>query len=192
MRAATAKGTHGTSRRKTGSWAGLVKKIRGIKSATLTTEFDTNTVHSRPLACLKTTEDGVLWFFLRFSFSTAQEISQGAGVRLAYVSGDNRTFVSVTGTATLVEDPKRAKSLWDPALSGWFPEGVEDPDIVLLRVEVVKAEYWNAPLKRMTFLFGVPDPEFELDFQVEPEFHIAYIPGLNPRYQPGPHELLAV
>jgi len=176
----------------TGSWPALAKKIRGIKSATLTTEIGEGIIHSRPLATLKTDEAGVLWFFLKFSFSTAQEIADGAAVRLAYVSGDNRTFVSVTGTAALVEDAAKAKALWEPTLNGWFPEGVEDPDIALLRVDVVKAEYWNAPLKRMTPLFGAPDPEIEWDFQAEPEFHIAYIPGLNPKYQPAPHDLLAV
>jgi general stress protein 26 len=177
---------------KTGSWSALVKKLRGIKSATLTTEIDGDIIHSRPLATLKMAEAGVLWFFIRFSFSTTQEIEDGAAVRLAYVSGDNRTFVSVTGTATLVEDATKAKSLWDPALSGWFPEGAEDPDIALLRVDVVKAEYWNASMKRMNPLFGMPDPEIESDFQVEPEFHLAFIPGLNAKYQPDPHDLQAV
>jgi general stress protein 26 len=177
---------------KTGSWPALVKKLRGIKSATLTTEIAGDTIHSRPLATLKMAETGVLWFFIRFSFSTTQEIKDGAPVRLAYVSGDNRIFVAVAGTATLVEDTTKSKALWDPSLSGWFPEGAEDPDIVLLRVDVVKAEYWNAPQRRMDVLFGAPDPESELDFQVEPEFHIPYIPGLNPKYQPTSLDLQAV
>jgi general stress protein 26 len=177
---------------KTGSWHALVKRIRGIKTATLTTEVGNGIIHSRPLPALKAIEAGILWFFIRFSFSTTQEIEDGAAVRLAYVSGDNRTFVSITGTATLVEDAAKARALWSPSLGDWFPEGAEDPDIALLRVDVVKAEYWDAPLKQLTPVFGAPDPEIESDFQVEPEFHIAYIPGLNPRYQPDPHDLLAV
>ena len=177
---------------KTGSWHALVKRIRGIKTATLTTEIGGGIIHSRPLPALKTIDAGVLWFFIRFSFSTTQEIEDGAAIRLACVSGDNRTFVSVTGTATLIDDADKAKALWHPSLGDWFPEGAEDPDITLLRVDVVKAEYWNAPLKQLTPLYEAPDSGFEWDFQVEPEFHIAYLPGLNPRYQPDPQDLLAV
>jgi general stress protein 26 len=37
----------------------------------------------------------------------------------------------------------RAKivELWKPELRAWFPEGVETPDITLLKVTVERAEY---------------------------------------------------
>ena len=35
-------------------------------------------------------------------------------------------------------------ALWKPALKVWFPEGFNDPDLVLLRVKPVSAEYWDS------------------------------------------------
>ncbi|HET6646146.1 MAG TPA: pyridoxamine 5'-phosphate oxidase family protein, partial [Pyrinomonadaceae bacterium] len=31
------------------------------------------------------------------------------------------------------------------ALKAWFPEGVDQPDLALLRVGIEKAEYWDSP-----------------------------------------------
>src|SRR3546814_4736602 len=36
----------------------------------------------------------------------------------------------------------------------WFPKGLDDPDLALLRVAVEKAEYWDSPSAAMTYLYG--------------------------------------
>ena len=33
--------------------------------------------------------------------------------------------------------------MWTPAYKAWFPEGLDDPELALLRVEVDKGEYWD-------------------------------------------------
>ena len=40
----------------------------------------------------------------------------------------------------------------ESSFEAWFPKGKEDPDLNLLRVEISKAEYWDAPGKRMVHL----------------------------------------
>jgi hypothetical protein len=39
-------------------------------------------------------------------------------------------------------------------LKAWFPDGLGDPDLALLRVRVEKAEYWDAPSSKMVQLAG--------------------------------------
>ena len=53
--------------------------------------------------------------------------------------------MSVSGRATVVRDRAKIGELWSPELKAWFPDGLEDPDIALLRVEVERAEYWDSP-----------------------------------------------
>jgi hypothetical protein len=51
------------------------------------------------------------------------------------------------------------RELWDPMVKAWFPQGVEDPNLVLLRLDVERGEYWdsdqNAMLKMFAFAKGI-------------------------------------
>jgi len=70
-------------------------------------------------------------------------------VNLGFASGDRQRYVSVSGRATLVRDPARAKELWKPILKAWFPGGLEDPNLALLRVSIEEAESWDDTANRM-------------------------------------------
>lgn len=133
-------------------WADLLDKIRHMKLAMLTTEGEEGHLHSRPMQTLETEEDGVLWFFTSRSSRKAWEINQHARVNLAYADGGKDTFISVAGEAVLVEDRRRAERLWSPVQKAWFPGGVDDPDLVLLRVDVEEAEYWDMASKKWATL----------------------------------------
>jgi len=58
-------------------------------------------------------------------------------------------YVSVSGRARLVRDPAKAKELWSPLLKAWFPGGLDDPRLALLRIGVDHAEYWDAKGNQM-------------------------------------------
>ncbi len=36
------------------------------------------------------------------------------------------------------------EELWNPILKAWFPKGLDDPNITLLKVSVESAEYWDS------------------------------------------------
>jgi general stress protein 26 len=137
---------------KTEQWTELLERIRDIKFAMLTTESESGFLHSRPMATLEATEAGAFWFFTGKSSLKVHEIEHDARVNLAYVSGDGDTCVSVAGEARVVEDAAKAKTLWTPFMRAWFPKGQEDPELVLLRVDVDEAEYWDVKSKKMTTL----------------------------------------
>ena len=42
-----------------------------------------------------------------------------------------------------------ARELWTPAARSWFPKGVEDPHLTLIRVRIQSAEYWDAGSSKM-------------------------------------------
>jgi general stress protein 26 len=39
-------------------------------------------------------------------------------------------------------------------LKAWFPEGLDDPHLCLLKVSVEQAEYWDAPSSKLVEIFG--------------------------------------
>ena len=51
-------------------------------------------------------------------------------------------------------DAAKVKELWSPIHKAWFPKGVDDPNLGLLRVDVSKAEYWDSPSGKLVQLLG--------------------------------------
>ena len=35
--------------------------------------------------------------------------------------------------------------MWNPLYNAFFPKGLDDPELALLRVDVETAEYWDSP-----------------------------------------------
>jgi hypothetical protein len=46
------------------------------------------------------------------------------------------------------------EELWNPMYKAWFPKGLEDPEIALLKIHVTEAEYWDPPNGKMVQLAG--------------------------------------
>lgn len=129
--------------------------IKGIKVAMLTTITDDGSMRSRPMATqTKDFDRKHLWFFTKRSSPKSQEIASHHEVHLSYASPEDHRYVSVTGIASLVDDEDKKTELWSAVHKAWFPEGLDDPDLALLRVDVRHAEYWEAKGGRMVQLIG--------------------------------------
>jgi len=64
-------------------------------------------------------------------------------------------FVALSGTGQILKDRAKARELWNPLAGAWFPDGVDDPNLALLRVEVEKGEYWDPGSSRMVQMFAM-------------------------------------
>ncbi len=42
-----------------------------------------------------------------------------------------------------------------PVYKAWFPKGLEDPDLTLMKVTAEKAEYWDSPNGTVVHLLGL-------------------------------------
>lgn len=132
----------------------LRELIKDIRFAMLTTVDEDGFLRSRPMATQSAEFDGELWFFTEASSPKAGEVERDHRVNVSYAAPDDNRYVSVSGTARMVRDRAKAEELWKPALKAWFPEGLDDPDLALLRVQVEKAEYWDSPSSKMIQLAG--------------------------------------
>jgi general stress protein 26 len=132
----------------------LNELIKDIKVAMLTTVEPDGTLHSRPLATLESKTDGELWFFTKIDSAKVDEVESDVNVSLGYSDTSKNNYVAVSGSAQVVRDRRKSEELWTPFGRAWFPEGLEDPELALLRVRVHQAEYWTSPGKS-AYLFGV-------------------------------------
>ena len=123
----------------------LGDKIKGIQIAMMTTVETDGSLRSRPMATQDMEFDGDLWFFTKASAPKVDDVQHDQQVNLGYAKPGDNLFVSISGSAQLVRDRQKIDELWKPALKAWFPDGKDDPDLALLKVNVENAEYWDAP-----------------------------------------------
>jgi general stress protein 26 len=121
----------------------LKNLLEGIDFCMLTT-FSNNHLRSRPMSTQKFEFDGDLWFFTSDETHKVGDIEKDNRVNVAYASPDDNTYVSVMGTATLVKDRAKIEELWNPIHKAWFPDGLDDPHLALIKVAVEEAEYWDS------------------------------------------------
>jgi general stress protein 26 len=133
----------------------LADRIDATRIGMLTTEEPDGSLRSRPLATLQMDSEGKLWFFTALSSGKVGEIDQHRKVNLSYANIDKQSYVSVCGSARLFRDREKMQELWTPWIEPWFPNGLADPDLVLLEVTVSDAEYWDSPASPTLRLFGL-------------------------------------
>ena len=137
-----------------GDSAKLFAMIKDINIAMMTTAEADGTLHSRPMATQKPDADGSLWFFTGGHSGKVDDIEGERRVNLAYAKPESQRYVSVSGAGTIVRDRAKINELWNPMLKAWFPKGVDDPDIALIRVRIETAEYWDSPSSTLVHLIG--------------------------------------
>ncbi len=132
----------------------LNELIKDIKFAMLTTADEEGQLHSRPMATLREPFDGTLWFFTYYESGKSHELEKDHHVNVSFAAPDENRYVSLSGMARVFRDQAKAKELWNPALKAYFPQGLDDPNLALLRVDVQKAEYWDSPSSKVVQAFG--------------------------------------
>ena len=120
--------------------------LEKIDTAMLTTVGPDGFLVSRPLSTRASSFDGKrVWFFTEADSPKVAEIARHPKVNLAYASSDRNTYVSLAGTAEVNRDRRRIGRLWNDAMKAFFPNGKDDPNLVLLEVQVRSIEYWDGP-----------------------------------------------
>lgn len=133
----------------------LNELIKDIEFAMMTTVESDGDLRSRPMATQKAEFDGTVWFFTHASDPKVAEIRKDQRVNLSFASKDDNSWVSMSGTAELVRDQAKMKDLWQKPLEAYFPDGLEDPDLALLKVSVNQAEYWDATSNKIAYVAGM-------------------------------------
>jgi general stress protein 26 len=117
--------------------------IRSIEIGMLTTVQENGELRSRPMLCADYDFD-TLWFLVKESKPLIAESLSNRIVNVAFASPEKKIYASVTGLAQLVEDNKLVQKLWRPEMTSWFPAGLNEPDLALLRIDIQHAEAWDS------------------------------------------------
>ena len=128
--------------------------INEIDFAMLTTVDTDGVLRSRPMSTQKSEFDGELWFFTSDKTHKVEEVERDNRVNASYAKPEDNVYVSVSGAASITKDRAKMEELWNPILKAWFPKGLDDPNICLLKVDVEQAEYWDSPSSTLVQIVG--------------------------------------
>jgi general stress protein 26 len=125
--------------------------IRDIHFAMLTTRHRNGQLQARPVTTQNSRldEDASLWFFMSRHGEPVADLLADPIVSVVYADPGEDSYVSVSGTASMVDDSAKKQRLWSRHAQTWFPGGPNDPDLALVRVRIEHAEYWDMKASRL-------------------------------------------
>jgi len=144
--------------------------LKGFREAMFASADNERGLHARPMHILRVDPDGSLWFATGRTAAKVKECEGHPETTLVTLQS-GKTFVSLTGTSTIVQDPTVARLLWSELeLRPWFPGGPDDPNLCFLKFTPKWGEYWDysGVVRRLSLLYQEgkayftgehPDPE---------------------------------
>ena len=131
------------------SLAELADKMAGIDIAVLTTRTAGGQLAGRPMSNNGDVQyNGESFYFTYEDTHTVEDIERDSNVGLAYqgsqkLFGSSKFYVFVEGNASLVRDKASYKAHWTPELDKWFEGGIDDSNIVMIRVKAAQIKFWD-------------------------------------------------
>ena len=139
-----------TSQRAHDAWRRLVD----ARFLMLTTLDEDGGFYSCPMTLQQATDDGVLWFFTSTTTPTARNLERDPRCGIALMDDDG-FYAFVYGSGALTKNRERIQELWNTTAKAWFPQGVEDPHLVLVRLDAERGEYWDSDQNAMLKMFSI-------------------------------------
>lgn len=131
----------------------LRELIQDIEFAMLAT-LDHGVIRSRPMAVRHVERDDDLWFFSDKDSAMVHELDATYQANAIFSDPKHQNFVSVSGPVEVIRDVEKQKELWTPFAKIWF-DGPKDPNLVLLKLNMRQAEYWDGDTGTMKSLFNL-------------------------------------
>jgi general stress protein 26 len=91
-----------------------------------------------------TRNEGAIYFFTYIRAHKDEEIDAFPQVCLGFADTSGQKYVSVLGRAEVLADLQKIRGLWSIPVEIWW-KSPEDPNIRLIKVTPLEAEYWDSP-----------------------------------------------
>ncbi len=119
------------------------------------------TLRARPMDLVhERLSDCDLWFVTADDTHKTEEIERHRHVNVCCMRMRDRAYLSVSARAHVDRNPTEARRLWKPSWRLWLgDEQPEDGGIVLLKLEVERAEYWDPEGGRPRVVYAEPVQE---------------------------------
>jgi general stress protein 26 len=131
------------------SLSDVSQEMRDIDFCMLSTKSETGALASRPMSNNRDVDyDGDSWFFAYDDARFIGEIGRDPHVGLGFsgaksLLGKPGIFIHIAGRAQVIRDKAAFAEHWVEDLERWFPEGIDTPGMVMLKVSAQRVHYWD-------------------------------------------------
>ena len=132
----------------------VMEMIDENRTCMLVTVDEHDELRSRPMGTAGTKGNDIYFFTDRYS-GKLNEIREDSSVNLAYSYPNSNDYLSVSGTAQVIDNQKLIDEMWSPFMKAWFPKGKESERLRLLKVSPMRAEYWDASSSKIVEMFKI-------------------------------------
>lgn len=106
-------------------------------------------LRARPMSAQPKRDEDAIYFLTDAGDHKDEEVAINDNVCLTFADNGGYRYVSVTGTANVLDDRSKIEELWSPAAKAFW-NSKDDPSIRVLRVRPAMAEFWDSPGKIVT------------------------------------------
>jgi general stress protein 26 len=118
----------------------LMKKI----SICMFASWDGQELQARPMGAYVRPEEHAVFFLADARHHKDNDVRKYNKVCLAFADTSAQNYVSVAGNAEVSMDRAKIRELWGIPAKAWW-NSPDDPNIRLLKVTPIDAQYWDAP-----------------------------------------------
>ena len=133
--------------------AKLVELAKDSRFVMLTTTDGDGHLVSRPMSRQEVDLDADLWFIATRDSRKVAHLR--ANPTAAVTVTGSSSWVSLAGTAEVVDDTAKLEEMWSTFAEAWIPEGPQDPNAILIRFDAESAEYWDNPGGRVSSVISL-------------------------------------
>jgi general stress protein 26 len=102
-------------------------------------------LRSRPLEARPERGKNIIWFLTDRRGLKDNEVQANPEVCLCFMYPKEKVYLSISGRASVAKDASQAKKLWNREQEAWWPEGPDDPNLLVMKVELDRIEMWDGP-----------------------------------------------
>ena len=117
--------------------------MKDVRTCMFVTTAGDGSLHAAPMTTQEAEFDGDASFIASTRSETVRNLSSHPHVNVSYAGSS--AWLSLTGSATVVDDGQKKKELWNTFTEAWFPDGKDDPSVVVVKVSGESAQYWDSP-----------------------------------------------
>ena len=147
----------GSERSVQGSLAEVRKLVAEFDTVMLVTVTPEGHLRARAMATqdLDALHDCDLWLVTSEDSPKVAELDADPRACVTGYRPSDRAYFSISAEVVRSRDRAEIERLWKPDWKIWFPDGPGDPQITLLKLTVLRAEYWEQKSSKLRVLYAM-------------------------------------
>lgn len=121
----------------------LWKLIKSIRFCMFYT-WEGSELAGRPMAAIAAQDENVLYFFADARRRKIRQIEENPRVHLTFIHPGRQKYVSIVGTAEVVNDREKIRAFWSIGSKIWWTSP-DNSNIRIIKVVPLEAEFWDSP-----------------------------------------------